>query len=122
MRAAAWQPAMAALEVGTAGEFDRQILHAPEPTVVMFWAAWCPFCRTFRPTFDAHALRSDARFAIVRLDDEDNPLWDTYAVHVVPSLAYFRGGELVARRDGRLGRGLTEPEMEAFLREAFTTA
>ena len=118
MRAAAWQPAMAEFEVGSAEEFERGVLRAPEPTVVMFWAAWCPFCRSFRPAFDARASQSRARFAVVRLDDEDNPLWDAYRVDVVPTLAYFRGGELVARKDGKLGRGLGEPELAAFLREA----
>src|SRR3989304_1513401 len=118
MRAAAWQPAMAEFEVGSAEEFERDVLGGPEPTAGMFWAAGCPFCRSFRPAFDARASQSGTRFAVVRLDDEDNPLWDAYRVDVVPTLAYFRGGELVARKDGKLGRGLSGPELAAFLREA----
>lgn len=108
---------MAAFEVANVEAFDREVLRAPEPTVVMFWAGWCPFCRRFRPAFDATAAKSDGRFAVVRLDDEANPLWDTYRVDVVPSLAYFRGGALVARKDGTLGRGLSEPDLAAFLHQ-----
>ena len=111
---------MAEIEVGDAEAFDREVLRARDPTVVMFWAEWCPFCRRFRPTFDARASQSDGRFAVVRLDDEDNPLWDTYGVKVVPSLAYFRGGALVARKDGRLGRGLAADDLDAFLARVLT--
>jgi len=106
---------MGTLEVPTPEAFERDVLRAPEPTVVLFWAAWCPFCQAFRPLFDARAERSDGRFAIVSLDDASNPLWDRYSVGVVPSLAFFRGGELVARKDGRLMHGLSPEELDAFL-------
>jgi len=107
--------AMAEFEVENPEAFEREVLRSPEPIVVMFWAEWCPFCRRFRPAFDAAAAAAEGQFAVVRLDDEDNPLWDTYGVEVVPSLAFFRGGAIAARKDGRLGRGLTEAELAAFL-------
>ncbi|MBI4416955.1 MAG: thioredoxin family protein [Euryarchaeota archaeon] len=113
---------MAIVDVATAEEFRRHVLEAKEPTVVMFWAAWCPFCRAFKPTFDRYADKYGARFARVSLDEYDNPLWDSYAVNVVPSLAYFQDGALTARKDGRLGRGLTEAELDAFLRQVLPAA
>lgn len=113
---------MTVLEVETAEEFRRTVLAAKEPTVVMFWASWCPFCRAFKPTFDEYAGQYGGRFALVRLDDYDNPLWDEYAVNVVPSLALFRDGALAARKDGRLGRGLSAAELDAFLRQALPPA
>src|SRR5574342_923948 len=106
---------MPEIEVADADAFRRDVLEAPGPTVVVFWAAWCPFCRSFRRLFDETAARSAGRFAVVRLDDEESPLWDEYRVNVVPSLAYFRDGGLIARRDGRLGRGLAADELSAFL-------
>jgi thioredoxin 1 len=108
---------MAVLEVATPEAFEREVLRAPEPTVVMFWAGWCPFCQAFKPLFDARTAKNEGRFAVVRLDDADSPLWERYDVAVVPSLAFFRDGTLVARRDGRLMRGLTDAELDAFLRQ-----
>lgn len=108
---------MAVLEVGDKELFDREILGASEATVVAFWAEWCPFCRRFREHFERAASVRRGRFAIVRLDDEDNPLWERYAVSVVPSIAMFRGGVIAARRDGVLGRGITPGELERFLNE-----
>lgn len=108
---------MAVFEVATSEAFERDVLRAKEPTVVLFWAGWCPFCQSFMPLFEAQTKRHDARFALVRLDDNDNPLWDAYRVNVVPTLAYFRDGALAARKDGRLARGLSHAELDAFLRE-----
>ena len=106
---------MAVVDVRTPEEFQRDVLSARDGTVVMFWAAWCPFCRAFKPSFDAHAAKSPGRFAVVHLDEEDNPLWERYDVRVVPSLAFFQDGVIAARKDGRLMRGLSESELQAFL-------
>lgn len=106
---------MVVLDVPTADAFERDVIRAADPTVVMFWASWCPFCRAFRPAFEARADGSEARFARVSLDDYDNPLWETYDVRVVPTLAYVRDGTLVARRDGILMRGLSPRDLDAFL-------
>lgn len=113
---------MTEFEVATPEAFDRDVLKAEEPTVVMFWAGWCPFCRRFKPVFDAYAAKRDGRFAIVRVDDEDNPLWEKYHVDVVPSIAFFQAGKLVARKDGHLGRGLSEPEFAGFLEQVLPAA
>ena len=106
---------MAMIEARRPEDFERDVLRSEGDTVVLFWAPWCPFCQAFRPVFDAVVQRYDARFAVVWLDADDNPLWDQYRVDVVPSLALFRDGALVARKDGRLMRGLSREEMEGFL-------
>lgn len=113
--------ALAVLEVPDAESFDRDVLRADEPTVVAFWAAWCPFCRRFRPLFEKAAERG-GRFAIVRLDADENPLWERYGVAVVPSVAWFRNGALAARKDGALGRGISAQELAAFLDRVAHTA
>jgi thioredoxin 1 len=112
---------MAVFEVPDADAFARDVLGADEPTVVAFWAEWCPHCRRFRPHFEKAADARRGRFAIARIDEYTNPLWERYAIDVVPTVAYFRGGDLAARRDGKLGRGVTEAELIAFLDEVLPT-
>jgi len=108
---------MAVLEVPDEESFDRDVLRADEPTVVAFWAEWCPHCRRFRPLFESASSARRERFAIIRLDQDDNPLWDRYGVAVVPTVALFREGRLTARRDGVLGRGIGARDLAAFLDE-----
>lgn len=86
--------------------FRREVLEVREPTVVLFWATWCPFCRKFKPEFDRLGKELGLRTAAVYLDDESNPLWEDYDVQVVPTVALFRDGEIVVREDGVLGYGL----------------
>ncbi|OGS47141.1 MAG: hypothetical protein A3K66_07615 [Euryarchaeota archaeon RBG_16_67_27] len=102
------------LEVRSPEEFRERVLESDAPTVVMFWATWCPFCRRFKVEFDRLAERLRAEFASVYLDDYESPLWEDYDVSVVPTLALFRGGELVDREDGVLGYGIDRARAEAF--------
>lgn len=104
------------LEVRTADEFRGQVLEANAPTVAMFWATWCPFCRRFKPVFDKMSATKPWRFASVMLDDESNPLWDDYALEVVPTLALFREGDVVERVDGILGYGIDPSMVDEFVR------
>ncbi len=103
------------LEVKDPKAFRIEVLESKEPTVALFWATWCPFCRRYKPEFDKLAAKWPWRFASVYLDDESNPLWDDYSVEVVPTLALFRGGKLVDRQDGILGYGIDRKATDAFV-------
>ncbi|TLZ93142.1 MAG: thioredoxin family protein [Methanobacteriota archaeon] len=104
------------LKVRDPGGFQKSIVESPDPTVVMFWATWCPFSRRFHAEFEKLASSRPWRFAAVYLDDEENPLWEEYAVEVVPTLALFRDGKLIDRLDGILGYGIDQRMVEDFIR------
>jgi len=107
--------ASAMLQVKDPDAFHESVVRAKEPTVVMFWATWCPFCRRFKQEFEKLAASRPWHFAAVYLDDEENPLWEDYAVEVVPTLALFRGGKLVDRLDGILGYGIDRKMVDDFV-------
>ena len=90
--------------------------HLPQgkETVVLFVLSTCPFCKSFRPRFEAFAARGAAtrEHLTVVLDDFGNPLWDAHGIDVVPTVIVFEGGAAKARRDGRPGVGLTEKDLE----------
>jgi len=92
------------------------ILKSNGRVFTLFYASWCPFCRTFLPIFEKHAQKNDAtRFLRVKIDDESNPLWVEYEIEVVPTVILFDGGRVTARLDGTLGRGLSEEQLKDFL-------
>jgi thioredoxin 1 len=96
-----------------ADAFEGEKLHRKGTWAVAFLADWCPFCRSFAPEFEA--LNGTGAFEIgtVNLSDEENPLWERFAIEVVPTVIAYRDGTAVFRRDGRLGRGLSESDMTA---------
>lgn len=101
------------LRIEDADAFRRDVEASPEPTIVMFTTSWCPFCRRFKPMWDACVEDRPFRFATVYIDGYENPLWDDYQVEAVPSLAVFESGKITMRRDGVLGRGLGQRDMDA---------
>ncbi len=100
--------------------FDGQRLRRPGVWIVGFLADWCPFCRAFAPRLEALA-KAGRSVAVADLTDEESPLWERFGVDVVPTILVFRDGSVVFRRDGRLGRGLDAPDLEAAERAMATS-
>src|SRR5204863_12894 len=74
------------------------------------------FQEPFHSACEKLAASRPWRFAAVYLDDEENPLWEEYAVEVVPTLALFREGKVADRLDGILGYGIDNRMVEEFVR------
>jgi len=106
------------VEVRSVKEFRRDVEQSREPTVVLFTTSWCPFCRRFGPRFVEAATKADVRTVLAYIDDWDNPLWDEYRIDVVPTLVLFEGGKASYRRDGVLGQGLGQHDLEAVFEHA----
>ena len=84
--------------------------------MVLFHSSWCPFCRRFKPTFDALAADQRTWEPIeVMLEEDENPLWNRFRIEVVPTVLFFKDGEMVSRVDGRAGVGLRESDLRKAL-------
>jgi len=93
------------------GDFEGNRLKASGTVIVLFTTTWCPFCRNFDPIFHSAPASDAYSKAFVDLSDLNNPLWETFQIQVVPTLVVFRNGDPVLRRDGILGRGLSQKDM-----------
>lgn len=73
-------------------------LHEDKPLVIDFGAEWCGPCRTLAPIVEGLASEYKGRINVGTCDaEENNALATRYAIRNVPTLLFFRGGELVAR-------------------------
>jgi len=75
---------------------------------VVFFTSWCPYCRRFQPVFEEAAKVNGTVWASADVSDDDNELWGVFNLEVVPTLVIFKDGKPVWRKDGVLGRGLSE--------------
>lgn len=86
--------------------------------VVAFLADWCPFCEAFRPEFSRLDGRGKFRTGVGDVTAGASPLWDEFAIEVVPLVAVFRDGEVVFRLESDSGLGLPHGGMVRVVAEA----
>jgi thioredoxin 1 len=89
----------------TDGSFDQEVLKAEKPVLVDFWAPWCGPCRVVGSIVEELAEVYKDQVKIAKLNIDDNP--DTakaYGVMSIPTLAMFKGGDMIEKIIGLVPR------------------
>ena len=60
------------------------------------------------------------KFYESNIDDDNNPLWERFSIEAVPTLIAFEKGEIVSRRDAKMGIGLIKSDLDSILKETNT--
>jgi thioredoxin 1 len=88
-----------------ASDFSREIYLSPLPVVVDVYADWCGPCRAIAPLLERLAEHYDGRIRFVKVNiDEEPEVAKTFQVEGVPTLLFFRDGQVTNRVVG-----LTDP-------------
>ena len=87
-------------------------------SLILFYADWCYYCKSFIPIFENSIKNlndNTVLFGGVKLNEDENPLWDKYGINAVPTLIAFSKNKIQDRRDAKKGVGLTRRDIEAIL-------
>lgn len=82
--------------------------------VVDCWAPWCGPCRTLSPTIDSMAKNLKGKVVFGKLNTDENfETASKFGIMSIPTLLYFKNGELVHKTVGALPRNAIEEQLRS---------
>ena len=75
--------------------FENDVINAAGPVLVDFWAEWCGPCKMLSPTIDALASEFSDKYAIGKLNvDNNSDIATKYGIRSIPCLLFFKDGKV----------------------------
>ncbi|HNQ89387.1 MAG TPA: thioredoxin [Verrucomicrobiota bacterium] len=79
----------------TESNFAAEVLQAPVPVLVDFWAEWCAPCRMVAPLLEELAGEYDGQIRIGKVDiEKQQMLQQEYDIRGIPTLVLFKDGQV----------------------------
>jgi len=98
----------------TTGTFETEVAKSAIPVVADFWAEWCGPCRMIAPVLKELAKDYKDRLKVAKINvDEEPDLAARYSIQSIPTLLFFKGGEMVKQQIGAVPR----PVLEKIIKE-----
>jgi thioredoxin 1 len=96
----------------TDATFDKEVLQSDLPVLVDFWAEWCAPCRQLAPVIKDLAKTYEGRLRVAKLDVDASPgVPARFQIRAMPTLLFFRGGQVVDSIVGAVPRQKIEQKL-----------
>lgn len=92
--------------------FQESVLDKKGVVVVDFGAEWCGPCRALAPIIDELATEMEGKVTIGKLDvDQNKEASLKYGIRNIPTILFFRDGELVEKHTGSATKSMLEEKI-----------
>lgn len=97
-------------------ENAKQEIETGKPVVIDFWAEWCGPCKRVAPIVEELAGEYEGKVLIGKYNvDEYSDITAEFSIRNIPTLLFFKNGQLVDRSVGSLSKDDLEEKIKKLL-------
>lgn len=94
----------------------REAIKTGQPVVIDFWATWCGPCIKLGPVVEELADKYEGQAIVGKYNvDEDSDLSSEFGIRNIPTVLFFKDGELKDRSVGLVKLSDLENKLQALL-------
>jgi thioredoxin 1 len=100
----------------TLESWDKEVLQSSQPVMVDFWATWCAPCKMIAPAVEELAKEYAGKAKFVKVNtDENHELAARYNIRGIPTLMFFKNGQMVDQIVGAVPKTHLKTKLDALL-------
>ncbi|MBO7203795.1 MAG: thioredoxin [Bacteroidales bacterium] len=92
--------------------FEELVIKSEIPVLLDFWAPWCGPCKMLSPIVDELAQEYEGKWLIAKVNVDDcSEVPMKYGIRNIPTLLFFKGGEMKDKMVGSTTKGAIVQKM-----------
>lgn len=104
----------------TENNFHNEVLKSLNPILVYFWSLWRGPCSMLTPLIMDLAADVEKQTKIGKLNIDDNTsIAKKYSIYIVPTLLFFRDGQVVDKVHGIVPKQILADKLNALFQQSY---
>ncbi len=100
----------------TKDNFESEVLKSDQVVLVDFWAVWCGPCKILGPIVSELASEHAGKLTVAKINvDEEPELTQQYGIMSIPTMKFFKNGQIVGEIVGAAPKPAIEAELNKHL-------